>query len=693
MKIRCKHVLFGFLALALALAGTAFADEGMWLFNMPPVNILKAKYDFQVTPEWLDHVRLSSVRFGGASGSFVAPDGLVLTNHHVGRGAIQQLSTKDRDLMKLGFYARTRAEELKVPGMEVTVLQSLEDVTARVIGSVTSEMTAVQAAESRSLAIAAIEKEEAAKTGLRCSVVNLFSGGLYHLYRYKVFGDVRLVFAPENLIAFFGGDQDNFTYPRYDLDITLFRLYEGDQPYVTTHYLKWNAGTLKESELVFVSGHPGSTGRLLTYSQLEFLRDVSYPWTLANYTRRRAGLKDFARRGAEASRIALGTLFGIENSLKATTGYNSGLLDQALMAKKLKEENELRASVRNDPEMEKLYGKAWDEISKAQKAYAEIYKLYRFFEGGSGFSTTYFTTARSLVRLAVEKLKPESDRLREYREIALPSLARRITTVTPIYNDLEIFNLTDSLIQLQKEFGNMTEVKWLFSGRLAENVAKDLVTGTKLGDPAVRKAYLDGGFQAVALSDDPMIKLAWLVDPVSRGVRKRFEEEVESVETKNGALVAQAMFKIKGTTIPPDATGSLRLSFGQVKGYVENGKKIPFFTTFKGLYDLAAKNGYKDPYELPETVRSAKARVKLDTPVNFVATCDSIGGNSGSPVINRKGEFSGVLFDGNIQSLPSRFVYTDTQNRSVMVHAKGIIEALVNIYNAKPLADEILGKK
>ncbi|MCX6565443.1 MAG: S46 family peptidase [Candidatus Aminicenantes bacterium] len=679
--------------LALVLAGSAFADEGLWLFNMPPTQILKSKYNFQVTPEWLEHVRLSSVRFGGASGSFVSPDGLVLTNHHVGQGAIQQLSTQDKDLMKTGFYARTRAEELKVPGMELSVLQSLEDVTARVKGAERPDMTTIEAAEARDKEIAAIEKEEGEKTGLRCSVVDLFSGGMYHVYRYKVFTDVRLVFAPEYLIAFFGGDQDNFTYPRYDLDISLFRLYENDKPYASPHYLKWSTDRLKEGDLILVSGHPGSTGRLLTYAQLEFLRDVGYPWQLANYERRRTALKYFSRRGAEAARNAQGTLFGIENSLKAVTGYQSGLLDRALMEKKLKEETALREAVRQDPEMEKLYGKAWDEIAQAQKAFASIYKTYRFFEGGAGFSTTHFSTARNLVRLAVEKGKPDAERLREYRDVALPALTRRLTTAKPIFDELEVFNLTDSLIQLQKEFGSMTEVKWLFAGRLAEDVAKELVAGTKLGNPEVRKSYLDRGLQAVYLSDDPMIKLAWLIDPVSRGIRKQYEQEVESVETRNGALIAQALFRIKGTTIPPDATGSLRLSFGAVNGYVENGKKIPYFTTFKGLYDLAAKNGYKDPYELPASFLSRKAKVNLDTAVNFVATCDSIGGNSGSPAINRKGEFAGVLFDGNIQSLPSRFVYTDTLNRSVLVHAKGIIEALTNVYDAKPLAEEILGKK
>jgi hypothetical protein len=295
--------------------------------------------------------------------------------------------------------------------------------------------------------------------------------------------------------------------------------------------------------------------------------------------------------------------------------------------------------------------------------------------------------------LATEKGKPNEERLREYRDAALPSVSRRILAVTPIYDELEIFNLTDSLIQLQKEFGDYQEVKWLFAGRLAEDVAKDLVTRTKLKDVEVRKKYLEAGLDAVYLSDDPMIKLAFLVDPISRGLRKKYEAEVESSETRNGALIARALFKLKGTSIPPDATSTLRLSFGAVKSYSESGKKIPFYTTFRGLYERAAKFGNKPPYDLPANFVNKRTALKLDTPLNFVATCDSIGGNSGSPVINRRGEFCGVLFDGNIQSLPARFVYSDEQNRSVMVHGQGIIEALLKVYNARPLVDELLGKR
>ena len=677
----------------LSLGAAAGADEGLWLFDRLPASLLKAQYGFTMTDDWALHVMYSSVRFGGASGSFVSPDGLVLTNHHVGQGALQNLSTKERDLMKTGFYARTRAEEPKCPGMELTVLQEIEDVTAKVRGAEAADMTPAQAADARGKSVAEIERNAAEKTGLRCTVVTLYSGGMYHLYKYKVYSDVRLVFAPEYAMAFFGGDPDNFTYPRYDLDITLFRIYENDKPLASKHFLKWNSSGVKEGDLVFASGHPGSTGRLLSIAQLEFLRDTAYPWTIASYERRRALLKDFGRQGAEAARIAQGTLFGIENSLKATVGYQSGLQDKALMSKKLRDEQALRAQIAADPELSRKYGPAWDEIAAAEKAYASFYKMYRFFEGGAGFSSSNFNYARTLVRLSAERGKPDETRLREYREAAFPAIARRMQAATPVYDDLEIFNLTDSLIQLQKEFGGLTEVKWLFGNKLAEDLARDLVTRTKLKDPAFRKQVLDGGFEAAALSEDPMIKLAWLVDPVSRALRKRYEQEVESVEIKNGSLIAQALFKLKGSSIPPDATGTLRLSFGTVKGYVEKGIPIRFYTTFKSMFARADKFGNKDPYQLPDSFLSKRKVLAQDTPLNFTATVDSIGGNSGSPVINRKAEFCGVLFDGNIQSLPARFVYSDTLNRSVMVHAQGIIEALTKVYNAKPLADELLGKK
>jgi hypothetical protein len=679
--------------LAVLLVLPAFADEGMWLFNKPPKDLLLKKYGFAVTPEFMDHLRLSSISFGGASGSFISPDGLVLTNHHVGQGAVQNLSTKDRDLMKTGFYARTRAEELKVPGMELRVLQAIEDVTGKVLGAEQPGMTPAEAADARGKVIAALEKETAEKSGLRGVVVTLYAGGMYHLYKYKLYNDIRLVFAPEYLAAFFGGDQDNFTYPRFDLDICLFRIYENGQPFKSDNYIKWSTKGIREGDLLLCSGHPGSTGRLLTTAQLEFLRDTGYPFTIANYKRRQAYMHEYSRKGGEQARVALRNLFGIENSLKATIGYQSGLLDASLMAKKLKDEQALRAAVAKDADLEKQFGGAWDELAAAEKAYASFYKPMVFFERANGFYTTYFTIARNLVRLAMEKPKPNADRLREYREAGLPSVERGILSPAPIYDEFETLKLSDSLAQLQEELGDWQETKWILGGRPPQDVARELIVGTKLKDVSVRKKLMDGGLEAIYQCQDPMIKLALLVDPVSRGLRARYEKEVDAVETRNGARIAQAMFKLEGTSIPPDATGSLRLSFGVVKSYVESGKKIPYETTFAGLYERSRKAGNKDPYELPESFLKKKAAVSLATPIDFVSTCDSIGGNSGSPVVNRKGEFVGVLFDGNIQSLPTRFVYEDTISRSVMVHGQGIIEALLKIYGANPLVDEILGKR
>ncbi len=668
-------LLILFLWLLLPLA----ADEGLWPYNLVPKDYLAKKYNFKVTDEWLNHLRLSSIRFGGASASFVSPDGLVLTNHHVGRGAIQNLSTAERNLIKTGFYARTRDEELKCPGVQLLVLQEIEDVTDKVLGSEKPGMSAQEVLAARQKVISEIEKEASKTSGLRCQVVSLYSGGMYHLYKYKVYNDVRLVFAPEEEVAFFGGDPDNFTYPRYDLDIAIFRVYENGQPLKTPHYLKWKTSPLKEGDLVFCSGNPGSTGRLLTYDQLMFLRDVAYPFNIANLKRRQAMLHEYSKKGPEQARIALNTLFGVENSLKATIGYQSGLLDKNLMERKQAEEKAIRQAIAASPELAKEFGQAWDEIAQAQKEYAAIYKEYMLFERGNAFDTVYFNLARAIVRTAARR-----DRQ------APAEMPGRMPA--EINDDFEIFKLTNSLQFLKEQLPDHQETKWILGCQSPEEVAKALITGTRLKDPEFRKKLTEGGAEAIYTCNDPMIKLALLVEPISQGLREIYQKKVQAVETKNGTLIARAIFKLKGTSIPPDATGTLRLSFGVVKGYVEDGKKIPFQTTFAGLYKKAQEKNFQPPWSLPERWLERKQALKLNIPLNFVATVDSIGGNSGSPVVNRKGELVGVLFDGNIQSLPTRFVYEDKIARSVMVHADGIIEALLKVYDARPLVDELLGK-
>ena len=691
MKAIKKTVLVSLLLLFFLMP--TFPDEGLWLFNSPPRELLMARYKFAPEAEWLNRLQLSSIRLGGASASFVSANGLVLTNHHVGSGTIQNLSTQERDLMKTGFYARTREEELRCPGLEFQVLQEIEDVTEDVRAAEASGQNPAEAAGAREKFIASVEKEASEKTGLRCQVVSLYSGGLYHLYKYKVYTDIRLVFAPEYTMAFFGGDPDNFTYPRYDLDIAFFRVYENDRPLQTSHFLRWATRPVKEGDLVFASGNPGSTGRLLTLSQLQFLRDVSYPFLIGTYSRRRALLAEYSRKGPEETRIALRTLFGIENSLKAIGGYQSGLLDQKLMEKKARDEQAFRDEIGKDPEMAEEYGRVWDEIAGAQKSFASFYKPYSYFERGRAFDTNYFRIAQSLVRLAVEKPKPNDERLREYRDSNLSSVERTILSPAPIYDDFEIVKLADSLTQLREDMETSWEVKCLLATRSPLDVAKELIGQTQLKDIEVRKKYMKAKPEEIYLSADPMIKLALLVDPVARGLRARYENEVASVESRNGALIARALFKLKGTAVPPDATGTPRLSFGVVKGYVENGKRIPFQTTFKGLYEKSEQNNNQPPYELAPSFLQKKTALRLSAPLNFAATVDSIGGNSGSPVVNRNGDAVGVLFDGNIQSLPNNFVYTEDIPRSVMVHSQGIIEALLKVYEAKPLVDELLASK
>ncbi|MBI1745280.1 MAG: S46 family peptidase [Acidobacteria bacterium] len=667
------------------------ADEGMWTFNNPPVAPLKDKYQFSLTESWLAHLRLAAVRFGGSSASFVSADGLVMTNHHVGSRAIQDLSTKEHDYMKNGFYAKTRAEELKCPNMDLRVLVEIEDVTLVVTDAFKSDMSGSQLAEAERAVTATLEKGCSTKTGLTCQVVKLYAGGLFHLYKYKRYTDVRLVFAPEFDIAFFGGDQDNFTYPRFDLDVSFFRVYENDAPLRSEYYLAWSKTPVKEGDLVFIAGQPGSTGRLLTYAQLEYLRDHSYPRALENYKRRQSLLHRFGQRGAEQKRIAQQSLFSIENSLKATTGYQAGLMNKNSMAKKEAEEKALRAEIVKRPDLQKEVGGAWEAIAQAQAVTRAISKPYGFLSIGSGFSTAYFSLARRLVRLADESKKPNEKRLPEYRESNLPVMMRSLLSTAPIYDEMEIVTLADSLAHMKEELGAEHEaVRLALGDRSPEVVAKELISGSTLKEVSVRQALIDGGSEAIEKSTDPMIRLAKQVDPMARAVYARHEQEVRSVETKNGALIAKAIFKLRGTSVPPDATNTLRLSYGVVKSYTENGQIIPFHTSFRGLYALSGKHGDQPPYQLPRRFVARKASVKLDTPLNFVSTTDSIGGNSGSPAVNRQGEVVGLLFDGNIQSLPNRFLYSDEVARSVMVSGSAITEALTSIYEAQPLVDELL---
>jgi len=689
-----KRILSIFLACAFVLSTLASADEGMWLYNQPPKDKIKAKYGFQLTQPWLDHVRLSSVRFNnGGSGSFVSADGLTFTNHHVGAGCVQQLSSKGHDYIKTGFYAKTRAEEAKCPNLELNQLVGIEDVTDKISAAVKPEMSAADAGQAQRAAMSQVEKDCTTATGLRCDVVTFYSGQVYHLYKYKKYTDVRLVFAPEFGIAFFGGDPDNFTYPRYDLDITFFRVYENGQPAHLDHYLQWSSTGVKDGDLIFVSGHPGNTGRLLTVSQLDYLRDVDYSSRLQLYKRRIALLEDFSKQSDENARISKEYVFGLQNSQKAITGYQSGLLDKTIMDKKAADEASLHTAFKADPKNAST-ADPWEDIAHAMKLQRDIYPQLSCLERLRGFAGGLPQIARVLVRVAVEKPKPNSDRLREFRDSGLPSLEQQLFSTEPVYKSLDTVLLADSLTDMQETLGkDNADVQKVLNGKTPDETAKDIIAGTRLDDVAVRKQVYEGGEAAIEASTDPLTLAMRAIEPDARAIRKQFDDKIDSVVRRDGTLIAKARFAQSGFAQPPDATFTLRLSYGAVRGYKENGKNIPYSTTIGGAFEHAAEHGNKDPYVLPESWMNSKSKLDLKTPLNFVSTADIIGGNSGSPTVNTKGEVVGIIFDGNIESLPWNFAYSDVQGRAVSVDSRGIQEALRKIYGASALADELMGAK
>ncbi len=690
MKLR--DTLRSALALAAlgALGTAARADEGMWTFDNLPLKLLQQKYGFTPTQAWLDHVRLSSVRLNdGGSGAFVSPHGLLLTNHHVARGQLQKNSTKEHDYIRDGFYAATPGEEMKSPDLEVNVLQSMEDVTARVNAATKGIKTSEDEFAKRNAVIADIERESLQKTGLRSDVVTLYHGGEYWLYRYKKYTDVRLVFAPEDQAAFFGGDPDNFTFPRHDIDMALFRVYEDGKPLETKDYLKWNPLGAKDDELVFVAGHPGATSRLDTLAQLEFERDFSLPVSLRSLKNRVEMLRAYSAQGPEQARQAASLIFNLENSIKAFEGSQRGLLDKNILEKKRKDEEAFQAAVLANPQWKGAYGSAWNTIAEAQKKAAGRVKE-RYFHA---LDSQLATLAMNLVQYVAEIKKPDANRLPGFHEAQLESLRYRMLSPAPIYPGMEIARIAGALEQDVAEMGAADPfLKMVLDSRTPKQAATEIVNGTRLAGPAFRKQLLDGGAAAIEASTDPMIVLARQLDPMRRELIKWQEDNVQSVEQRAGEQLGKARFAVYGKSAYPDATFTLRLSYGQVKGYPMNGTQAPSKTTFFGLYDRAQSFDFQGPWYLPSRYKEGRDKLDLSTPLDFVSTNDVVGGNSGSPVINRAGEIVGLVFDGNIESLAGDYVYDAETNRTVSVHTAGMTEVLKKLYNTPALLKELLGQ-
>ena len=675
------------LLLGLLLTVPARADEGMWLTNAFPSQRVGERYGFAPDQAWLDHVRLSSVRLAaGCSGSFASADGLVVTNHHCSVGCIERLSSAGHDYVADGFYAATEADEKRCPGMEVNVLVGIDDVTDRVRAA-TAGKQGQAFGDARRAAFAELERACATSDDVRCDVVTLYHGGAYHLYRYQRYQDVRLVFAPEVAVAFYGGDPDNFMFPRYDLDVSFLRVYQDGKPLKPRHWLRWSATGASAGDLVFTSGHPGRTSRLNTVAQLALQRDVALPERLFWLLELQGWLDQFAVRGAEQARVS-GTLrFGLSNGIKAMRGMRNALIDPSFFAGLQQREQQLRASVQATPDLQARFGDAWTRVEAAVGLARTLRTRYLALEGGWGLPSRLFDLARLLVRAGAELPRPNADRLDEFSDARLPGLRLDLMNPAPISAELEIERLTFGLTKLQQLLGpDDPLVRRVLGSEGPRGVATRVVTGTKLADPAVRKALFDGGAAAVAASDDPMLRLAADVDPEARAIRKRFEDDVLAELDRGTEAVAQARFAVAGTSDYPDATFTLRLSYGAVEGWSTGEIRVPPFTTLGGAFE---RHSGAAPFALPASWLKARDRLALDTPLNLCTSNDIVGGNSGSPVVDRRGELVGLIFDGNLPSLGGEYGFNPADNRAVAVDVRALVETLRVVYGASRVLKEV----
>jgi hypothetical protein len=661
------------------------ADEGMWTYDDFPAGKVERAYGFKPEQAWLDHLRLSSIRFGRCSAAFVSPHGLIQTNHHCARGCIAQLSSPNNNLVDRGFYAREEKDEIRCPGAEINQLTDISDVTDRITratagtdGQAFAEALRVERAK---IAAECTRKEEA----IRCNVVELYHGGVYKLHKYRYYEDVRLVFAPEEAIAFFGGDPDNFEFPRYDLDVSYLRAYSDGNPIDTSgSFLRYAAKDAQAGDVVFTSGHPGATHRLDTVAQLEFRRDVTLPRSMFRQSELRGILTEFSTKGPEQTRIARGLLLRVENSLKANKGQFAALIDPTIIRSRAEFEQALRAKVGADPALREPYASAWDDIRATLEAYRGKWNRLAF-TGGQSFQSSLFGYALTLVRHASEATKPDERRLPEFTRANFRP--QSITSKVPIYPDLEKLTLTFSLTKMREELGpDDPFVKKVLGKKSPAELAAELVDGTGLAETELRTRLLDADEKTIAASSDRMIAFARTMDPDLRAARKEYEEAVQAPLTKASTKVAQAMFRIYGTSTYPDATGTLRLSYGAVAGYPQDGKEVEPMTVFAGAFDRATG---AEPYRLPDSWVAAQSSLNPRQYFNFVSTNDIVGGNSGSPVVDKAGEVVGLVFDGNIQSLGGSLGYDPSVNRAVAVDVGALREALAKVYHADRIVREL----
>jgi hypothetical protein len=677
-------------ALLLVLAGLAalpaLADEGMWTFDNFPSGAVRQRYGADVTPAWLDHVRLSTIRLTNCTASFVSPEGLILTNHHCVESCLAELSTKEKSLVELGFVAADRSAEERCAAQLADVLVGTENVTDAVSKAIAG-LSDTSANDERKRTLTTLEQacEQAssrAKSGrLRCQVVTLYQGGQYFLYKYKRYEDVRLVFAPEADIASFGGDPDNFQFPRWSLDFSLLRAYENGKPAATPNFLQINFAGPAANQLVFVAGHPGSTARLQTRAQLEFDRDLPLPVTLMRASELRGRFIQFGKINPANDRIVQAPLNSLQNAIKVRRKELDALHDDTLLSGKTTAEEKLRAGAHldgTDP---------WHEIESATARERALYLQYTFLESGAGFNSGLFRDARLLVRGADERMKRNTDRLREFTDASLPEIQRELYAHVPVYPELEVLTLSYSIERMREWLGpDHPLVRRLLAKDSPDSLATRLIAETKLDDTDVRKRLWQGGKAAVGASLDPMIELARAVDADARAARRQYENEVEAPITAAAQRIAAARFRAYGTNVYPDATFTLRLNYGTVAGWVENGSPVEPYTHLDRAFERATG---ASPFKIPDSWMKVKDQLDMRTPFCISTTNDIVGGNSGSPLIDADGKIVGLMFDGNIHSVAGHYWFDAANNRAIAVHPAIIREALDKVYGAKSLLAEL----
>jgi hypothetical protein len=684
-------------SLAQGVPALARADEGMWPLNMAPIDSVKDRWGFKMRQGWLQHAMKASIRINGSgSGSFVSPFGLALTNHHVAADCIQELSTRpgSPDLMKDGFLAARRDREARCPGLELNVLVKIDDVTEELkakLDSLGPKIGDTERNRELKAEMARIEKACAETSGLRCDVVTLYAGGTYHLYQFEKYTDVRLVFAAESAIASYGGDADNFNYPRYAFDVAILRVYDQDKPLNTPDHFRVSRAGAQDQELVFTVGSPGATDRFAVLAKLEHLRDVSYPFLIELAKAKRDRMRDFACKGEAQAKAAREELSSIDNVIKALEGFRRGLVDTKLYGEAVAREKKLLDAVKKlaDAKQKKRILDAWPKLEAAYKTRSKLWKEYSLLEGYFAPGGRLARIARHLVRLADERPKSSDLRLREYRDSNLASVEVELFSEAPVDVELEIERLAFTLEAMRVTLGDKhPAVKKALAGATSRARAEEAIRGTKLADVAVRK-QLAGDRAAFEAARDPLLELIAKLDPDARAVRKKYEDGVESVERQWGGLVAEAYAAAFGASVYPDATGTPRINAGQVRGYSDGGADYAWSTELAGLFTRAETTGGKEPYALPRRWSDARPRLDLKVPFNVVSTNDVISGNSGSPMFNKNSELVGLVFDINGAQLANRFVYRDESARTISLSSAAILHVLEQVYGAAELVREL----